>query len=72
MKNIIFITGITLMLLWNNLLAQPTPIFTKINYEELRLKGNSSATFKIGDSPIQVKAVLGSPTSEEDFYFEMN
>ncbi len=53
-------------------IGQRTPILnTKINLEELRFKGNNTNVFKIDDSPAQMQSALGSPTSEEDYYYEM-
>jgi hypothetical protein len=73
MKKIKIVLSFILCLTSIGTQAQKTlnPTNAKINLEELRFKGNNSSVFKIGDSPTQMQAALGAPTSEEDYYYEM-
>jgi len=72
MKKIIILFSIVVYGSFQQATAQRTPISsTKINLEELRIKGNNTNVFKIDDSPVQMQSALGSPSSEEDYYYEM-
>ncbi|WP_296623389.1 hypothetical protein [Marivirga sp.] len=71
MRNIIILISLIICVSCQNAKAQRTPISNKINLEELRFKGNNSNVFKIDDSPAQMQSALGSPSSEEDYYYEM-
>ena len=73
MKRTTILFSLVVFISLQQAIAQRTPILnTKINLEELRFKGNNTSIFKIDDSPTQLQLALGSTSSVDDFYHEMD